>query len=130
MVAGTQLALMCSLSPVSNCLQDNRHHFPTLHRIAIDYLACPASSVPCERLFSAGGKIATKRRSQLGAARFKELQVMKSVWKNNVADLAAWNSNQVEEIHDEMGDYQDLLVADGERAKWDVEVDVMLFHSI
>ena len=130
MVAGTQLALMCSLSPVSNRLQDNRHHFPTLCRIAIDYLACPASSVPCERLFSAGGKIATKRRSQLGAARFEELQVMKSVWKNNVADLATWNSNQVEKVHDKIGDYQDLLVADGERAKWDVEVDVMLFHSI
>ena len=71
-----------------------------------------------------------KRHSQLGAACFEELQVMKSVWKNNVADLAAWNSNQVEEIHDEMGDYQDLLVADGECAKWDVEVNVMLFHSI
>ena len=130
MVAGTQLALMCSLSPVSNHLQDNRHHFPTLRRIAIDYLACRASSVPCKRLFSAGGEIATKRHSQLGAARFEELQVMKSVWKNNVANLMAWNSNQVEEIYDEMGDYQDLLVADGERTKWDVEVDVMLFHSI
>ena len=130
MVAGTQLALMCSLSPISNRLQDNGHHFPTLRHIAIDYLACPASSVPCERLFSASGEIATKHRSQLGAAHFEELQVMKSVWKNNVADLAAWNSNQVEEIHDKMGDYQDLLVADGEHTKWDVEVDVMLFHSI
>ena len=130
MVAGTQLALMCSLSPISNRLQDNGHHFPTLRCIAIDYLACPASSVPCKQLFSAGGKIATKRCSQLGAARFKELQVMKSVWKNNVTDLAAWNSNQAEEIHDEIGGYQDLLVADGERVKWDVEVDVMLFHSI
>jgi len=125
-----QLALMCSLSPVSNRLQDNGHHFPTLCCIAIDYLPCPASSVPCKQLFSAGGEIATKRRSQLGAARFEELQVMKSMWKNNIANLAAWNSNQVEEIHDEMGEYQDLLVADGERAKWDVEVDAMLFHSI
>ena len=130
MVAGTQLALMCSLSPISNCLQDNGHHFPTLCRIAINYLACPASSIPCKRLFSAGGEIATKRHSQLGVARFKELQVMKSMWKNNVANLAAWNLNQVEEIHDKMGDYQDLLVADGECAKWDVEVNVMLFHSI
>ena len=88
------------------------------------------SSIPCKQLFSAGGKIATKRCSQLGVAHFKELQVMKSMWKNNVTDLATWNLNQVEEVHDEMGDYQDLLVADGERAKWDVEVNVMLFHSI
>jgi len=125
-----QLALMCSLSPVSNRLQDNGHHFPTLCCIAIDYLACPMSSIPCKRLFSAGGKIATKHHSQLGVACFEELQVMKSMWKNNIADLATWNSNQVEEIYDEIGDYQVLLVADGKRAKWDVEVDVMLFHSI
>jgi len=130
MVAGTQLALMCSLSPISNRLQDNRHHFPTLRRIAIDYLACPVSSVPCKWLFSAGGKIAMKRHSQLGAAHFKELQVMKSMWKNNIADLATWNSNQVEEIDDEMGEYQDLLVTDRECTKWDVEVNAMLFHSI
>jgi len=125
-----QLALMCSLSPISNCLQDNGHHFPTLHCIAINYLACPTSSIPCEWLFSAGGKIAMKRHSQLGVARFEELQVIKSVWKNNVADLATWNSNQVEEIHNKMGDYQDLLVADREHTKWDVEVNVMLIHSI
>ena len=71
-----------------------------------------------------------KRHSQLGVARFEELQVIKSVWKNNVADLATWNSNQVEEIHNKMGDYQDLLVADREHTKWDVEVNVMLIHSI
>ena len=71
-----------------------------------------------------------KRHSQLGAAHFKELQVMKSMWKNNIADLATWNSNQVEEIDDEMGEYQDLLVTDRECTKWDVEVNAMLFHSI
>jgi len=55
---------------------------------------------------------------------------MKFVWKNNIADLAAWNLNQVEEIHDKMGEYQDLLVADRKHTKWDVEVNVMSFHSI
>jgi len=55
---------------------------------------------------------------------------MKFMWKNNIADLAAWNLSQVEEIHDKMGDYHDLLTVDGEQAKWDVESTVMSFHSI
>jgi len=88
------------------------------------------SSVPCKQLFSAGGKIATKCHSQLGVVCFEEPQVMKSMWKNNITDLATWNLNQVEEIHDKMEEYQDLLVADGKHMKWDVKVDVMSFHSI
>ena len=63
-------------------------------------------------------------------ARFEELQVMKFAWKNNIGDLTAWNSSQVEDIDDEMGEYRDLLVADGEQAGWDVEVKAMSFHSI
>jgi len=101
-----------------------------LCHIAIDFLACPASSVPCERLFSSGGKIATKHRSQLGALRFEELQVMKFTWRNNISDLVAWNSKQVEEAYDEMGGYRDILAADGVHVKWDVEVEVGSFHSI
>ena len=76
---------------MSNSLQDNGSQFPTLQRIAIDFLACPASSVPCERLFSGGGEIATRRHAQLGASRFEELQVMKFAWRNNIGDLAASN---------------------------------------
>ena len=104
---------------VSNGLQDNRHHYPTLRCIAIDFLTCLALSVPCERLFSGSGKIATKCCAQLGAVHFKELQVMKFAWRNNISNLTAWNSSQVEEIDDEFGEYRDLLVADGEQARWD-----------
>ena len=97
----------------------------------IDFLACPASSVPCERLFSGGGKIATKCRAQLGVTRFEELQVMKFAWRHNIGDHAARNSSQVEEIDDdEIGEYQDLLAVDGEQARWDAEVEVISFHSI
>jgi hypothetical protein len=99
--------------------------YPTLRRIAIDYLACQASSVPCERLFSGGGEVATKRRAQLGAARFEELQVLKFAWRNNVGDLATWNSVQVEDI-DEMKEYRDLLVADVEQDEWDKTEDEMI----
>ena len=74
---------------ISNSLQDNRHHYPTLCYIAINCLACLASSVPCKQLFSGGGEITTKCHSQLGVARFEELQVMKFAWRNNIRDLAA-----------------------------------------
>jgi hypothetical protein len=62
---------------ISNGLQDNRYHYPTLRCIAIDFLTYLASSIPCEWLFSGGGKIATKHCAQLGVAQFEELQVMK-----------------------------------------------------
>ena len=72
------LASICSLISISNCLQNNGHHYPTLRCIAINFLACLASSVPYEQLFSGGGKIAMKRCAQLGVACFKELQVMET----------------------------------------------------
>ena len=128
-MAGVYLASICSLIPISNRLQNNGHHYPTLRCIAIDFLACPASSVPCEQLFSGGGEIATKRRAQLGVARFEELQVMKFAWRHNIANLATQNSSQVEEIEDEIEEYQDLLAADGEQASWD-DVDAITIHSI
>jgi hypothetical protein len=106
-----------------NLLQNNGALYPTLRRIALDYLPCLASSVPCERLFSAGGEVATKRRAQLGAARFEELQMMKFAWRNNIGDLAAWNSGQVEEIDNEMREYEDMLVADRDFEEWDKSAD-------
>jgi len=128
MVAGMHLPLTCLTIPVSNCLQNNGHRYPTLRHIAIDFLACQASSVPCKWLFSGGGEIATKCRAQLGATRFEELQIMKFAWRNNIGDLTAWNSSQVEEIDDEMKEYQDLLAADGEQLGWDdTGVEVVSF---
>jgi hypothetical protein len=46
----------------------------------------------------------------LGSKRFKELQLMKFVWHNNIEDLAVWNSAQVEEINIE--EFEELLAAD------------------
>jgi hypothetical protein len=79
--------------------------------------------VPCERLFSAGGEIATKRRARLGAARFEELQMMKAAWRKDINDFAAWNSSQIEEIEDEITQYKDMLVADQAFDEWDKSVN-------
>lgn len=101
--------------------QDNGLHYPTLHRMALDFLLCQASSVPCEQLFLGGGEIMTKRQAWLGAAQFEELQMMKFAWRNNMANLAAWNSAQVEEVH-KLKEYEDLLIRDTEQGNWDFKV--------
>lgn len=94
----------------------------------IDYLPCQASLVPCECLFSAGGEVATKQQAQLGAAWFEELQMMKFAWRNNIRDLAAWNSAQVEDIDNEMREYEDMLIADQDFEKWDKSVDELIIN--
>jgi hypothetical protein len=109
----------CPLTIQLNLPQNHGASYPTLCRIALDYLTCQASSVPCERLFSAGGEVATKRRARLGAARFEELQMMKSAWRNNISDFASWNSSQIEEIDDEVRQYSDMLAGDEDLDKWD-----------
>jgi hypothetical protein len=92
--------------------------YPTLARIALDILPIPASSVPCERLFSAAKQVADDRRSRLGSKKFEELEVMKFAWFNTIPDLAAWNSNDVEEI-DIIREFKALLSDDD----WQVNFD-------
>lgn len=96
--------------------------YPTLARIALDILPIQASSVPCERLFSGGQEVATKRRAQLGAERFEEIQMTKFAWRDDIYDHAAFNSRVVEEI-DEMQTYREMLNEDTEAAQWDMDED-------
>ena len=87
-------------------------------------------SVPCEHLFPAGGEVATKRRAQLGAALFEELQIMKFVWGNN-RDLAGLNSSQVEEVDDsELKEYKKILAAEEERVTWDEDDFMSTLNSL
>lgn len=53
---------------------------------------------------------------------FKELQIIKSAWKDSVVDLAQWNSSEVEDI--ELEDFMEYLNADLEWDKWDSEASV------
>ena len=55
------LCMYYSIMLNNHLLQDNGATFPTLCCIALDFLPCQASSVACERLFLAGGEVATKR---------------------------------------------------------------------
>jgi hypothetical protein len=49
---------------------------------------------------------------------------MKFVWRNHIANLAAWNSVQVEEVH-KLKEYEDLLIMDTEQGSWDFEASFM-----
>jgi hypothetical protein len=73
-----------------------------LAEIALSVLAIPASSIPCECLFSTGKHIATDHCACLGADWFEQLQVLKSAWKDDILDIVAWNSAMIEEVEADM----------------------------
>lgn len=45
---------------------------------------------------------------------------MKSTWRNQVGDIAAWNAAEVEEV--DMGEFEELLADDVSAAAWDQEL--------
>ena len=63
-----------------------------------------------------------EKAGMTGAEHFKELQTMKFVWRNNIGDLVAWNSAQVEEVN-KMKEYEDFLKGDKEQCDWDLAED-------
>jgi len=90
-----------------------------------DVCAIAASSVPCERLFSAGGETATDRRSRLGAEHFEQLQVLKFAWRTAIVDQAAENSAIVEEVT-VLDEFRELLRLDNEIADWEPSEDEII----
>ena len=53
--------------------KDNRGQFPTLAKLAREYLAVPAMSTPSERIFSAAGYISGQRRCRLSGEHVNHL---------------------------------------------------------
>ena len=56
--------------------------YPTLSRMARDYLAIQGSAVPSERAFSSGGLTATARWNRLSGEIFEALHILKSGYQN------------------------------------------------
>ena len=52
--------------------------------------------------------------------------MMKFAWRNNIGDLAAWNSAQVEEIDNEMREFEDMLISDRDFEEWDKPADELV----
>jgi hypothetical protein len=104
-----------------NKVQVHSTIYPTLARIALDVLPVQASSVPCERLFSAGKEVADERCARLGAQRFEQLQMLKFEWRGTNMDYSAWNSSQVEDVR--IDEYMEMLEAEVAHSHWDNDVE-------
>jgi hypothetical protein len=63
--------------------------YPTLSRMARDYLAIQGSSMPSERAFSSGGITDHSRRNRLTPEVFEALQLLKSAYRNGHIKVAA-----------------------------------------
>jgi hypothetical protein len=74
-------------------IQINRTEFPTLFRIALDYLPIQASSVPCERVFSSAKETDTPRRNRIHPALMEALQMLKfSLKKERFNFTGGWQT--------------------------------------
>ncbi|KAF7372391.1 HAT dimerization [Mycena venus] len=80
-------------------------HYPTLARMARDYLAIQGSATASEQAFSSGSLTATKRRNRLAPATFEALQILKSAYRNGHIGAA-------EEVTERMISYFDTLESD------------------
>jgi len=61
----------------------HEHTFPTIFRIAMDYLPIQASAVPCERVFSSSAETDTKKRNRIRPELMEALQVLKYFLKKS-----------------------------------------------
>ncbi|KAJ4936575.1 hypothetical protein JOQ06_001164 [Pogonophryne albipinna] len=52
--------------------QTQKHVYPNLHKLAVTFLCTPASSVPCERVFSKAGEVVSKKRNRLSSKLWKK----------------------------------------------------------
>ncbi len=62
-------------------VQDQEKEFPNLSKMAMDYLAIPATSVSIEREFSLTADICSPKRSSLTANSIRQTQELKSFLK-------------------------------------------------
>ena len=90
------------------------NEYPTLVCITKDVCAIPATSVPCEQLFSNGAEIATDCRNRLGAEQFEQLQVLKHAWYHKIINQVTFNSTFIKEIPLER--FKDCFVWDDKQA--------------
>jgi hAT family C-terminal dimerisation region len=66
---------------LSDFCKTNRETFPTLFKIALDYLPVQASSVPCERAFSSSAETDTNKRNRIAHDFMESLQILKFGFK-------------------------------------------------
>lgn len=80
-------------------------------------LPVQASSVPCERLFSASKRDADQLRARIGPLRFEQTQVLKYRWRKEGIDFAK-NNGAIREVVT-IGEYEAMLANDDDMAAID-----------
>ncbi|KAF2675598.1 hypothetical protein K458DRAFT_280662, partial [Lentithecium fluviatile CBS 122367] len=65
-------------SPLTWWLKVGQKRYPTLFKIALDFLAIPSTSCDCERAFSGGRRTVTIDRGSLSGATIEALQLQKN----------------------------------------------------
>lgn len=81
-----------------------RDRYPTIFRMAMDYLPVQPSSVPCERAFSSSSLTDTKQRNRIQPILMEALQVLKfSIKGERPLNLKSWMTSEQEMLHDEDG---------------------------
>jgi hAT family C-terminal dimerisation region len=89
--------------------QLNETVFPTLFKIAMDYLPIQASSVPSERVFSSSAETDTKKRNCIHPILMEALQMLKFALKKERFDfMQGWMTSE-SILCDEEPDGIDLL---------------------
>ena len=66
---------------------DQGKQFPSLYRMALDYLPIQSSAVPCERIFSSAAETDTKRCNRTHPALMEALQILKFSLKRERLDF-------------------------------------------
>jgi hypothetical protein len=64
--------------PLTWWLEVGRHSYPTLYKIALDFLSIPCTSCDCERAFSGGRRTCTFERNKLCGHTIEALQLQKN----------------------------------------------------
>ncbi|KAF4630017.1 hypothetical protein G7Y89_g8122 [Cudoniella acicularis] len=64
--------------PLTRWLLVSRHLYPTLFKIALDFLSIPSTSYECERALSGGRGTVTFDRNSLSRATIEALQLQKN----------------------------------------------------
>jgi len=79
-----------------------RMEYPTIFRIAMDYLPIQASAVPCERVFSSSAETDTKKRNRISSHLMEALQMLKFHLKKEHLDFTCgWVTSQKLLLEDE-----------------------------
>jgi hypothetical protein len=103
---------VCQITDNIQCQCDSK--YPTLKRIARDYLLIQGSATPSEHAFSSGGITGCLRRNSLLPEIFEGLQILKSAYWNGHLSAVSQAAQSFEVLIQSLDDALDDLSSDTE----------------